>query len=87
MAAFVFDILRKELSEGLKRNERTSFTEYEAIQSLIQQLIEKETNKVVNLVDKTNILNSTLSTMEFIIMRMKNALGKSTTDDAATKET
>ena len=78
MAAFVFDILRKELSEGLKRNEHTSFTEYEAIQSLIQQLIEKETNKVVSLVDKTNILNSTLSTMEFIIMRMKNALGKAT---------
>jgi len=35
MAAFVFDILRKELSEGLKRNEHTSFTEYEAIESLI----------------------------------------------------
>ena len=83
MAAFVFDILRKELSEGLKRNEHTSFTEYEAIESLISQLIEKETNKVVNLVDKTNILNSTLSTMEFIIMRMKNTLGKGATTDNA----
>ncbi|KAL4480130.1 hypothetical protein ABPG74_020646 [Tetrahymena malaccensis] len=81
MSAFIFDMFRKELGESIKTQQTNSFTQYESITNLFSVLVQKLTSSISNLSEKSSILSSSLSTLEFILMRMKNQLTNNTTSE------